>query len=277
MIERFRSPAAVFLILVLAAGVGTAAAQSGLSVENPEWRLNGAYLRKLPADLAEVITAPVRWDGKDLWTFAAVAGTTALLFAFDGEIYDWVQDHKTSSSMDASRVISKFGNGGYLTGFLAVLYGSGELFGSRSVRKTALVGFESFLAASAVVTAIKLVVGRARPYAHEGPESFHPFSFTGRFMSFASGDAAGIFAVATTIAEQSDSFWLDALAYATAGVTAFYRVHDRKHWPSDVFAGSAIGYFTARAIQALNRNGNNVRVSFEAGPDRRSVTLSFAF
>ncbi|MCX6565812.1 MAG: phosphatase PAP2 family protein [Candidatus Aminicenantes bacterium] len=272
-----RPIAAIFLIFVLASGATFAPAANNPSTTNPDWRLNGDYLRKIPSDLVTAWTAPVRWDGNDFLKLAAFAGATGLLFVFDREIYDWIQGHKTTASIDASRVISKFGNGGYLAGFLAVLYGGGEIFDSRPLRKTALLGLESFVAASAVIFVFKIVAGRARPYAGEGPDSFHPFSFKGRYISFASGDAAGAFAIATTIAERSDSFWVDALAYTAAGLAAFYRVHDRKHWPSDVFAGSAIGYFTARAINALNKDGDGVQVSFQAGPDSRSVTLSFAF
>ncbi|MCC7295836.1 MAG: phosphatase PAP2 family protein, partial [Acidobacteria bacterium] len=65
--------------------------------------------------------------------------------------------------------------------------------------------------------------------------------------------------------------------YLAAGLAAFDRVHDRKHWPSDVFAGSAIGYFTARAVDALNRNGDGLRVSFQAGPGRGAVIVAVAF
>jgi membrane-associated phospholipid phosphatase len=314
VIERTRTVIAAFLILSLGgAAVPVAAApvdrkfdfnprggilrpflfleNSGSTIQRPReidaaetdpgsfgWRFNGEYFRQASSDLVTTWTAPARWDGADILTAAAFAGATGLLFAFDRDIYSWIQDHKTPGSIDASSVISKLGNGGYLTGFLAVLYGGGEFFGSRALRKTALVGLESFIAASTVILAVKAVVGRARPYTGEEPDSFHPFSFKGRYTSFASGDAAGAFAVATTIASQSDSFWLDALAYGTAGLVAVYRVHDRKHWPSDVFAGSAIGYFTARAINALNKDGgSDLRVSLQTGADRRSITFSFAF
>jgi hypothetical protein len=277
MSKRRRLVAAFLLIFVTAAGATIAPAADNPPPANPDWHVNGGYLRKAISDVVTVGTAPVRWDGNDLLKFAAFAGATGLIFAFDRDIYDWVQDHKTDASIDASKVISKFGNGAYLAGFLAVLYGGGEIFDSRPLRKTALVGVESFLAASAVITVIKIVVGRARPYSGEDPDAFHPFSFKGKYVSFASADAATAFAVATTIDEQSDSFWIDALAYTAAGLAAVYRVHDRKHWPSDVFAGSAIGIFTARAINALNKDGDGVQVSFQAGRDRGSVTLSFAF
>lgn len=278
MPRRLRFPAAFLLVLALAWGAGYAPAEDiGPAAANPDWRLNGAYLKKAASDILAAGTAPFRWRGGDLLTFAAFAGTTGLLFAFDGDLYQAIQDRKTDASRDASKIISKIGNGGYLAGFLAVLYGGGEILDSRSLRRTALTGLESLIAASAVNLAFKIAAGRARPYAGEGPESFHPFSFKGRYTSFASGDAAGAFAVATTIALNSDSFWIDSLAYLAAGLAAFYRVHDRKHWPSDVFAGSAIGYFTARAVDALNRNGDGLRVSFQAGPGRGAVIVAVAF
>jgi len=264
------------LLALLAAGAPVAPAEDR-PVTNPDWRLNGEYVRKAVSDLVDVGTSPLRWDGKDWLTFAGFAAGTGLLFAFDQDIYDWIQDSKTEASIDASKVISKFGNGGYLAGFLAVLYGSGEIFDSLPLRKTALVGLESFLASAAVVTAVKIVAGRARPYAGEGPNKFHPFSFQGRYVSLVSADAATAFAVAATIDANSDSFLIDALAYAAAGLAAVYRVHDRKHWPSDVFAGSVIGIFTARAINALNRDGEGLQVSFQAGRDRGAVVLSLAF
>ncbi|MBN1940382.1 MAG: phosphatase PAP2 family protein [Candidatus Aminicenantes bacterium] len=272
-----RTAAVVLTAMIFWAGLIPAEGAFEDLPENLDWRLNGRYLGRIPADCWTAWTAPIRWDGNDFLTLAAAAGATGLFLAFDRDLFDWIQDGKTEASMDASPVISKIGNGGYLTAFLAVLYGGGEIFDSRSVRKTALVGFESFLAASAMVTAIKIVVGRARPYAGEGPASYHPFSFKGRYASFVSGDAAGAFAVAATIAANSESFWIDALAYTAAGLAAVYRVHDRKHWPSDAVAGSLVGYFTARALNALNRGGNSLRVSLDAGRDRRSVTLSFFF
>jgi membrane-associated phospholipid phosphatase len=98
-------------------------------------------------------------------------------------------------------------------------------------------------------------------------------------MSFPSGDAAGAFAVATTIADRSREIYVDVLAYGLAGLAAFYRVHDKKHWPSDVFTGSLLGYFIAKKICALNR-GNNRRhwdILVGLSGQGRSVTLIYYF
>jgi membrane-associated phospholipid phosphatase len=242
-------------------------------------RLNAEYLRNFGRDFGAVVASPAHWDGTDWAKFAALAGTTAAVFAFDQRLYDAVQRNRTEFSEGASPYISKCGNGTYLAGLMAAMYLSGEAFDSPGLRTTALQSLESFLTASAVVLGLKFVVGRARPYTHESDSSFHPFSIASRYVSFPSGDAAGAFAVATAIAERSEAVVVDVLAYSLAGLVAFYRVHDRKHWPSDVLAGSALGFFVARKVARLNRDraSNRMHISIQWGKERQAVTLAFSF
>lgn len=242
-------------------------------------RLNGAYVKNFGRDFVEVVSSPAHWTTGDFLKFAAFVGTGALLYGFDKDIYDWVQRNKGSTSMGASPIISKFGNGGYLAAFMAALYAGGEIFDEPSLRRTALLSLESFLTTSALVLSLKVAVGRARPNAGESSRSFHPFSIRSGYTSFPSGDAAGAFAVATTIAEESSDTVVDVLAYGLAGLVAVYRVHDRKHWPTDVLAGSALGFFVAKKISRLNKNGSTgaYHVSFQLTPRLQSVTLTVFF
>ena len=242
------------------------------------WRFGPGYFRKAGADFKDIITSPGSWKQGDWAAFAALAGTGALLFAFDQTLYDGIQDRKSAGSRDASAVISKFGNGGYLAGLMAGLYASGELFDSRPLRRTALLCLESFIATEAFVWAGKIVFGRSRPYAGDGPYRFALLSASNTRHSFPSGDASGAFAVASVIAAESDSFVLDALAYGLACLAAVWRVHDEKHWPSDVFVGSVLGIVVGRKVVALNRGPKGgLDVSVQAGGGRTAVSLRFAF
>ncbi|MGB8952439.1 MAG: phosphatase PAP2 family protein [Candidatus Aminicenantales bacterium] len=245
----------------------------------PESRLNKDFFLKWAQDFQQVLTSPEEWNGKDIITLTAVVSAGALLGVFDRDVYEQVQDWRNASSIKASSYISKFGNGAYLGGFMAVLYASGELFHDEGLRKTSLLCLESFVTTSVVVLSLKFFSGRARPYAEEGPYRFRPFSLKSRYLSFPSADAASAFAVATTIAERSPRFYVDVLAYSLAGLVALYRVHDRKHWPSDVFFGSALGYFIARKISCLNptQEPEGLHVSFQLTPQGQAVTLSFVF
>jgi membrane-associated phospholipid phosphatase len=265
---------AAFLVCVAAPVHAVQGTASSANV----WRLDSAFFRQAGSDFENILTSPGRWGRSDWTAFAAVAGAGALLFAFDRGIFDWVQDRKTAASMDASSVISKFGNGGYLAGLMAALYVSGEIWDERSLRRTALLSLESFVATSSLVWAGKIIAGRARPFTGEGPGRFHPLSIENGHHSLPSGDAAGAFAVASVIAAESEVFWVDAVAYGLAGLAAVWRVHDRKHWPSDVFLGSALGYVVGRKVASLHRqNDEALHVSLEADPHRQALTLRFSF
>jgi hypothetical protein len=242
-------------------------------------RLNRDFPKRFGSDFKNVLSAPGHWHRKDILAFSVLLGTSGVLYALDKDLYDGVQELKSSSTKDASNVITKFGKGGYLTGLMAALYLSGEVFDSAGLRKTALLSLESFLTTSAVVLSMKVVFGRARPSTGKPSNYFQPFSLNTGETSFPSGDAAGAFAVATTIAEQTDGFVIDALAYGLAGLVSIFRVHDEKHWPSDVFVGSALGYFIAKKISALNREkpSGQFHVGMHLSSRSRGVSLTFSF
>jgi hypothetical protein len=249
--------------------------------ETDEHRLNSVYFRKFGKDFAETIASPVHWHGRDFASLAACSGAGLLLFIFDQEIQDGVQENRTSASDDLASVFSPLSNGGCLLGFSALLYACGEIGGSDALRKTALLSVESLAAATFFTWTGKWIVGRARPNAGESSRVFRPFSFKSGYWSMPSGHAASAFAVAATIAEQSPSAVVDILAYSLAALTGLTRIHDNKHWASDVFLGSVVGYFTARKIAALNRPEKAGHIAwsfgFQAAEGRHALTLSLGF
>ena len=211
--------------------------------------------------------------------FSAVLGTGALIYVFDQEIQDWAQDQRSSTSTDFSKVVRNLGHGTFLAGFIAALYASGELSKNNNLRKTALLSLESWVTSGIIVWSLKFVTGRARPKTGESKSTFHLFSTRSSFHSFPSGHAASAFAVATTIAEQSEKNLIDVLVYSLATLAALSRVHDNKHWFSDVFFGSAIGYFVAKKICALNRSqkSGELRFGFCFHEGRQAFSLSLCF
>jgi membrane-associated phospholipid phosphatase len=114
------------------------------------------------------------------------------------------------------------------------------------------------IALSGVVTGgVKVLAGRARPYADPG----HPGSWVfargirdGRYQSFPSGHATAAFAFASAIASQLNrdrspiAHWAGPVLYALAGVTAFARTYDHAHWMSDVVAGAGVGTLSGLTV-----------------------------
>lgn len=107
-------------------------------------------------------------------------------------------------------------------------------------------------AASGVVTlAVKEAAGRSRPDEPPGgPGHFDPFS---GHDAMPSGHATMAFALAAAVSAESRTAWVPAVLLPAAGVTAWGRVRDRRHWPSDVVAGAAIGGWTAYRVDGWAR------------------------
>ena len=249
------------------------------ATSSKEYKLNKEFLRNFRDDFAQVLISPKNWDRGDVLSLSVILGGGLLLYAADSDIHDWFDGHRSSSSEDISNVISFFGHGACLAGLITALYASGEISDNKSLRKTALLSLEGWVTSGVIVLGLKAIVGRARPKTGESRHSFHPFSFSSNFNSFPSGHASSAFAVATTIADQSEKTVVDVLSYSLATLVAISRIHDNKHWPSDVFIGSVIGYVVAKKICSLNRkrDSGKLSVGFHFSQQSQVLSVSFCF
>ena len=253
---------------------------AGFGLENltEQTRLNASCLRLAGRDLLETLSSPAGWDSRDWLGFAAAAGTGVILFTLDEKIRDWIQNNRGITSENIAPFIRPFGNGWALFGLLTGTYLSAEILGSDSLRKTALMGLQSWLSAGLFVTGIKLLSGRKRPNSGQAHDDFHLLAFSPGRLSFPSGDTASAFAVATIVAGQTRSVGVDIFAYSMAGLVGLYRMHDNKHWISDVFIGALIGYTVGRKIQALHRRRiktESPRLTLSPFPGGLSLSLKF--
>lgn len=244
-----------------------------------EYKLNKEFLRNFRDDFAQVLSSPKNWDRGDILSLSAILGGGVLLYAADSDIQEWFDAHRNSSSEDVSNVFSFFGHGACLAGLITALYASGEISDNKGLRKTALLSLEGWVTSGIIVLGLKAIVGRARPKTGESSHSFHPFSFRSGFNSLPSGHASSAFAVATTIADQSEEIHVDVLSYSLATLVAVSRVHDNQHWLSDVFIGSVIGYVVAKKICSLNRKRDpgKLRIGFHFSGQSQGLSISFCF
>jgi membrane-associated phospholipid phosphatase len=235
--------------------------------------------RMTPAVLGRTLASPAHWKGSDFLKLSAVLGAGLVLGLVDRNIRETVIERRTQGSKDFFGVVTRFGDGVFVGGFLAGLFATGAIAGSDGLKTTAWLGLESYLASSVFSTVLKFAVGRARPWADEGSHRFHPFSFRSMYTSMPSGHSTVVWSVATVIADRTDSVLVDIACYGAATLASLSRIHQDKHWASDVLIGSAIGYFTAKKICALNRNteGPKLSASFGLAGRRQAVTLSLSF
>ena len=111
---------------------------------------------------------------------------------------------------------------------------------------------EVFAVTGLLTSSLKLLVGRTRP--------------GGGNRSFPSGHTSAAFAAATLIDANSDgSFGVPA--YGLAALTGYSRMEARRHYPSDVLAGAAIGILSAQILDHLHwGNGRDVHGIAGGGP-----------
>ncbi|HEX9019642.1 MAG TPA: phosphatase PAP2 family protein [Nitrospirota bacterium] len=276
MLERKTiSAALLFLLTAIAADSiatadekGTAADAAPLSVQShnsapkeADVEFNRDYLRGYWTDFKDILTSPARWDSAD-WTKAAIiTGISVGLFTQDDKIQTWVQKHKTRDTSHYSDTAKKIGT--FSIPAVAALGAYGYAASDAKAKTTFLLSTESFVVTGAFVQFLKRSTGRHRPYTGDNHDTWSGPSIAGKndYQSFPSGDASSAFAIASVVASEYDNLIVPPLVYTASTLIALSRVHNNAHWSSDVFVGSAIGYFTGKAIVSSHRKSGQNRVN----------------
>ena len=235
------------------------------------------YLRVIWADTKETATAPLHWD-QDQWRNAGLIGggllATGLLL--DKPIRTAAQHGRSHGSDRFFSDIQRFGTKQYGLPLLFGFYAYGEFAHDDNAREVMLDGFSASVISATLTSAIKGVVGRARPNTGHGPGYFRPFKSD---YSFPSGHATGAFAFASVISSHYDSPWVDAAAYGIAGLVGVSRVRLDAHWTSDVIAGGLIGGLIGHHLVNFNRTLREEHGAFAPtiGSDGNTLTLTWKF
>ena len=120
---------------------------------------------------------------------------------------------------------------------------------------------------------LKFSLGRERPNETTDPDQW--FSGGDSFPSMHTGLA---FAIGTVFAESGsdDHRWLRRiLGYGVAGATGYIRLDHNAHWATDVVAGAALGFSTAR-FTMNRRSAVASRTSMALVPADGGLMLTFS-
>ena len=129
------------------------------------------------------------------------------------------------------KVYDDIGPAPFSLGLTALSFGGGLVFKDKKLIKTSELMLKSLVAAFATTGALKLILGRERPYVNSGPHNFNLFKFTleDEFVSMPSGHVSSVFAVMTVIAKQYPKLWVQIPAYTFAISVALQRIDSRNH------------------------------------------------
>ena len=203
------------------------------------------FLKNLAFDQMHIWTSPFKLrDGDATWAvpFAIVTGS---LIATDRDISKQLSN---PGRIDTSKQVSNLGLYSFI-GAGAGMYGLGLISHNDHQRETGLLAGEAFINATLVTEALKAVVGRQRPF-----EGDH-FGHIGKGgSSFPSGHAIDSWAIATVLAHEYPTPFMQIASYGLASAVSVARITAQQHYASDVLVGSAFGYFIGRKIYRDHHN-----------------------
>lgn len=165
-----------------------------------------------------------------------VLGVAAL--ASDRQTVKWFRvPEKGEEKSEFAKTFSTVGSGEVIVPAIALMY----VVGKGHERDTAKLWAAAIGNATLWTQGIKLLAGKERPNRSEGRIVYHgPGGF--RNDSFPSGHTAAAVSSAIVLGHQYPRY--KSLFYATALAVGVARIEGRNHWPSDVYWGAGVGYYS---------------------------------
>ena len=277
------------LCLLYAEGAEVYAKGTDAVVEKELYQLGPRLKRILivrPAhDLVNIATTPMRMDRRDSMQLLLFSGLTAgLMLGVDNPMDEEYGSEKSDFPLGLPRVVrgigdsyNKVGAAWFAAAASVSTIGVGLAVGDRKLTRTGALMYEAFLFAKGITILTKRLAGRSRPFAERGTRDFNLHVSNKRESeSFPSGHSSTIFAMATVVSRQYQSWWVGIPAYTLAASVTFQRIESRSHWLSDVVVGAALGHFVGRTL--IRRHGTNrssrVEVMPQAGSGGMGAVLS---
>ena len=240
---------------------------------DPQNQLLLPFLKHMVGDQKQFWTTPATWTGNDAKTLVPFAGFTGLLIGADSWISQQVSTspHQLKLSRDFSNyaAYSLIGAGG--SAFLL-----GKMTNNDHLSETGLLSGEAALNSTMVAFLLKGATQRPRPYQDNGSGTFWQGG-----SSFPSEHAAIAWSIASVLAHEYPGPLTKLFAYGLASGVTLTRVTGKEHFSSDVFVGSALGWYLGRQIYRAHHDpelGGAAWGNFTVGPDdgrkRRRVMAS---
>jgi len=229
----------ILFAIVLSTGLSAQAqtqspTPSPTPAKNPT--LESQFFRNVLRDQEAIWTSPFRLHGRDARWLAPLGLGTAALIATDRRTGDEIAE--STGQLNASRIVSYAGSTYGVGGIAATFYLFGRARHDERARETGLLGAEALIDSGIVVTALKEITQRRRPFSGAERGDF----FDGG-SSFPSGHSIEAWSLAAVIAnEYHDHRWVQVSAYGIASAVSLSRFTGRNHYLSDVLVGSAAGY-----------------------------------
>ena len=240
----------VLVLSVLAQGLGAQTAEAPADGRAIDWK---KVIPAVASDQKRIWTFPLQAArGKHWAPVLGIAGVTVAMIAADPHAMPYFR--RTGTYQDFNHVFSgKATDLGTLVTPIS-LYAAGLIRKDSYMQKTALLAGVAVADTEILTVVMKGATSRLRPRDVPAGGDFGDTWFQSKGSnwlrghgSFPSGHTIAAFSVATVISRRYPKYrWLPYVAYGLAGVVGFSRVTLSSHFPSEVFAGAALGYSISR-------------------------------
>ncbi|MBZ5620739.1 MAG: phosphatase PAP2 family protein [Acidobacteriia bacterium] len=204
-------------------------------------------------DQKAIWTSPFHTARSDIKWWVIFGTATGALIATDRYTSKNAPDTPTLRRIGADT--SYLASGYTLVPLAAGFYFLGTASHSERFRESGMLAFEALVDTVLVELIVKSATDRARPLESDGKGHFWDGSNGPWNGSFPSGHAMSTFALASVFThEYSHRWWVKALAYGYAGGVVGARLAAKKHFPGDVVAGGAIGWFIGDYVYGKRHN-----------------------
>lgn len=137
-------------------------------------------------------------------------------------------------------------------GIPAAMLAVGLLNHNEHLKSTSINALLGLAATTVVTEGLKVIVNRQRPY-EKYPLKVFPYNASEKGKSFPSAHTSLAFSTATSLSLSYQKWYVTVPAFAWATAVGYSRLYLGEHYPSDVFAGAAVGIAGAYVGHWLNK------------------------
>ena len=255
--------AGLLLLLTLGCAGGLAApANCGAQAVEPREALEDAKL---------YFTAPLRWDSRDWLEFGGTLAAIGIAHEFDDDVREHFAGEEAGdlNGEDPNSMEDAVPAAVLLVGTWLLAGVTDDKAGWRELGS--MIEASAFTAVSTEV--LKLSTGRQRPNETTDPNQWNEGG-----DAFPSMHTSLAFAIGTVFAESGgDSYRVlrRIVGYGVAGATGYLRLDHNAHWGSDVVAGAALGFATARFTLNRREQASTERTTVTVQPTSDGLMLAF--
>ncbi|HZU29435.1 MAG TPA: phosphatase PAP2 family protein [Bryobacteraceae bacterium] len=204
-------------------------------------------------DQKEIWTSPFHMNRHNAKWWILFGGATGGLIAADHYLENRIEHSSLQTSVGGN--ISQAGELYTLLPATVGLYAYGVIADDAKPREVGVLGGQALLDSLVVMEALKLTFGRQRPSASKVNERSEWFDGG---QSFPSGHAIMSWTLASVIAHEYQhtpgAKWVPYVAYGIAGTVSVARWAAMQHYPSDIVAGGAMGWFIGRYVYQTHKD-----------------------